>query len=122
MTCCRLSSLILLFLVLGVVCLTTSAQPKPAPEEVLLFDFEELADLKAWSNLELPDARPKEPAAKIERSTEHATRGKHSLKITCAGGRWPAITTVQMPGDWMPYWTFRADVTASRPCVVGFAV
>jgi len=96
--------------------------PNPPPEETLLFDFEEQADLKAWSNLELPDARPKEPAAKIERSTEHATRGKHSLKITFAGGRWPTITTTQVPGDWMPYWTFRADVTASRTCAVGFTV
>src|SRR6185369_9626877 len=97
-------------------------EPKKPPEEILLFDFEEEADLKAWSNLELPDARLKEPAAKIELSTEHATRGKHSLKITFAGGRWPTITTTQVPGDWMPYWTFRADVTASRPCVVGFTV
>src|SRR5262249_29429189 len=95
---------------------------KPPPEETLLFDFEEQADLKAWSNLELPDARQKEPAAKIERSTDHATRGRHSLKITFAGGRWPTITTTKVPGDWMPYWAFRADVTASRPCVVGFTV
>ncbi len=97
-------------------------QPKPAPEETLLFDFEDQADLKAWSNLELPDAKSKEPAAKIELSSENATRGKQSLKITFAGGRWPTITTTQVPGDWMPYWTFRADVTASRPCVVGFTV
>ena len=34
-------------------------------EEVVLFDFETLADLAAWSNLNLSDAKQKEPAAKI---------------------------------------------------------
>jgi len=119
------SFLLRLFALAGVCLLglpASAEEAKPPPEETLLFDFEEQADLKAWSNLELPDARRKEPAAKIEHSTENATRGKHSLKITFAGGRWPTITTTQVPGDWMPYWTFRADVTASRHCVVGFTV
>ena len=78
------------------------------------------ADLKAWSNLELPNPKQKEPPARIELATEHATSGKHSLKITFAGGNWPAITTTQIPDDWTPYQTFKADVTVSRPCVVGF--
>jgi hypothetical protein len=95
-------------------------ETKPAPKEVVLYDFEDPADLKAWSNLELPDPRQKEPAARIELSTENATRGKHSLKITFAGGHWPTITTTQVLDDWMPYWTFQADVTASRYCLVGF--
>src|SRR5262245_42573195 len=95
------------FLLLAMLCLSLSApaapEPKP-PAEVVLFDFEE-ADLKDWSNLELPDAKLKEPAAKIALSTDHATSGKHSLKITYAGGRWPTITTTKVPEDWMPYWT-----------------
>jgi hypothetical protein len=105
-------------------CLPSFAAPEPkaAPGEALLFDFETPADLKAWSNLELPDPRQKEPPARIELATENATRGKHSLKITFAGGRWPTITTTQVPEDWMPYWTFRADVTASRHCLIGFTV
>lgn len=94
----------------------------PAPRETLLFDFEGPADLKVWSNLELPDVKQKEPPVKLELSAENATRGKHSLKMTFAGGRWPTITTTAVPEDWMPYWTFRADVTASRHCVVGFTV
>ena len=111
-------------IVLGLLCIPTFAEPKPkaAAKEVVLFDFETPADLEAWSNLELPNAKHKEPPAKFELSKEHATRGKHSLKITFAGGRWPTLTTTAVPGDWMPYWTFRADVTASRPCVVGFTV
>jgi hypothetical protein len=97
-------------------------EPNPMPKEMLLFDFEEAADLRAWSNLELPDPKQKEPPVKIELSAENATHGKQSLKLTFAGGRWPTVTTTQVPADWMPYWTFKADVTASRHCVVGFTV
>jgi hypothetical protein len=105
----------------GLPCLA-APKAKAAPREVVLFDFETPADLEAWSNLILPDARQQEPAAKVERSLEHATRGAHSLKISFAGGSWSTVTTTAVPGDWMPYWTFKADVTASRPCVVGFTV
>lgn len=97
-------------------------EQKPVANEMVLFDFDDAADLKAWSNLESPDAKAKEPPARIELSTDHATSGKHSLKITFAGGHWPTVTTTQVPADWMPYWTFKADVTANRPCVVGFTV
>jgi hypothetical protein len=112
----------LLAIVLAGLSSLAAPEPKPAPREIVLYDFEDPADLKAWSNLESTDARQKEPPARIELSTENATRGKHSLKITFAGGRWPTITTTQVLEDWMPYWTFQADVTASRHCVVGFTV
>src|SRR5262245_22118193 len=112
----------LLTLVLPCLAWSAGSQPKPAPKEVLLFGFEDPADLKAWSNLELPGAKVKEPAAKLELSDDHATSGKKSLKITFAGGHWPTITTTQVPADWMPYRTFKADVTVSRHCVVGFTV
>lgn len=90
------------------------------PADKVLFDFEDPADLKAWSNLDAPDAKVKEPPVKIELATEHATAGKHSLKLTFAGGNWPTITTTQVLDDWLPYQTFTADITVSRPCVVGF--
>jgi hypothetical protein len=90
------------------------------PADKVLFVFEEEADLKAWSNLAPPDTKEKEPPAKIELSTDHATSGKHSLKVTFAGGSWPTITTTQVLDDWLPYNTFLADVTVSRPCLVGF--
>ncbi|MBY0526917.1 MAG: hypothetical protein K2R98_26220 [Gemmataceae bacterium] len=99
-----------------------AADTKPEVPEKMLFDFEDAAELKAWSNLVLPDAKGKEPAATIEQSAENATSGKHSLKITFAGGAWPAITTTRIPDDWTPFQTFKADVTVSRPCVVGFAL
>src|SRR5690348_8132300 len=92
------------------------------PEDLLLFDFEEAADLKAWTNLELPGARVKEPAAVVERSADVASSGKPSLKVTFGGGTWPTLTTTSVPADWSAWHTLKADVTVSRPCVVGLTV
>ncbi len=94
------------------------ATPPKALAEKVLFDFEAAGDLAAWSNLKLPKA--KEPPVKLERVAAHATSGKYSLKLTFAGGDWPTVTTTQVHGDWLPYQTLRADVSVSRPCVVGF--
>jgi hypothetical protein len=99
-----------------------AADPKPEPRVDVLFDFEDAAGIKDWSNLELPDAKVKEPPVKIELSPDHATSGKQSLKLTFAGGEWPTVTTTKVPDDWTMYQTFKADVTASRPCLVGFTV
>src|SRR6516162_9146934 len=106
--------------VLLVPVLTGSVMAADQPAVKVLFDFEEAPDLKAWTNLALPDAKEKEPPAKIELSTDHATSGKRSLKVTFSGGSWPTITTTQVVDDWLPYHTFHADVTVSRPCLVGF--
>src|SRR5262249_981574 len=110
--------------VLALLCNWTisAASANAQATDGLLFDFEDPAELEGWTNLELPDAKVKEPAAKIERSAEHATSAKHSLKITSAGGNWPPIIPRNVPDDWMPWHTFRADVTVNRPCVVGFCV
>jgi hypothetical protein len=107
----------------GVVEWRSTQRANPGhPEDLLLFDFEKAADLEAWKNLELPDAKMKEPAAGIERSTDKATSGKHSLKVTFSGGTWPTLTTTSVPADWNAWHTLKADVTVSRPCVVGFTV
>jgi hypothetical protein len=92
------------------------------PKNLLLFDFDKAVDLKAWTNLELSSAKVKEPTAKIERSAAKVSSGKHSLKITFAGGTWPTLTTTRVPADWNAWHTLMADVWASRPCVVGFTV
>ena len=91
-------------------------------EELLLFDFEEAADAKAWTNLQPMGVKAKEPAAQIERTTVAATSGNHCLKVTFGGGAWPTITTASAAADWNGWQTFKADVTVSRPCVVGFTV
>jgi hypothetical protein len=105
----------------GYLSLGSATSAAARETEVVLFDFEDEADLKAWSNLELANAKVKEPPVKLQRVSEHTTSGKHSMKLTFAGGRWPTITT-HVLDDWLPYQTFLADVTASRPCVVGFTV
>jgi hypothetical protein len=91
----------------------------PLPDRVI-FDFEDPASRQAWSNLELPASKVKEPPVRIELSPRHATSGKQSLMLTFAGGTWPTVTTTEVFEDWVPYQTFHADVTVSRPCVVGF--
>jgi hypothetical protein len=91
----------------------------PVPDKIL-FDFEDEAELKAWAPLALP--KRAEPAPKFARVAENATSGKHSLKVTFAGGEWPAIVTKAIPDDWTAWETFKADVTVSRECLVGFTV
>jgi hypothetical protein len=98
---------------------STATAADPVPDKVL-FDFEDEAELKAWAPLALPNS--KEPAAKLERVAENATSGKHSLKVTFAGGTWPTVATAKIPDDWMAWQTFKADVTVARDCVIGFTV
>src|SRR5205085_7154943 len=77
-------------------------------KEKTLYDFEDPADLKAWSNLVLPGAKDKEPLVAIELSKEHAAAGKHSLKLTFSGGNWPTVATKQVTDDWLAFPTFEA--------------
>lgn len=102
--------------------LASAAAQEPAKEKII-FDFEDAAGLKAWSNV-LPDPREKyqEPPVRIEFVAEKATSGTHSMKLTFSGGKFPTVTTGQVAQDWLTYQTFQADVTVSRPCVVGFAI
>src|SRR5262249_27482467 len=52
----------------------------PALKEKPLFAFAAPDDLKAWSNLDLPGAREKEPPVKLQLSGEQATSGRRGLK------------------------------------------
>src|SRR4051812_8435305 len=76
--CCSLALLL--------VPLAASAAAPPARPDRVIFDFEGKDDAAAWSNLSLP--KVKEPPIKVARAAEHATSGKHSLKLTFAGGSW----------------------------------
>jgi hypothetical protein len=102
--------------------LTAAALPAGPPDELVLFDFEAAGELKAWKNLDRTGAKVREPDIRIERSTDMASSGKHSLKLTFGGGSWPTLTTTSVPADWNAWHTFKADVAVSRPCVVGFTV
>jgi hypothetical protein len=97
----------------------------PAAAEKLLFDFQGAADLKAWSQF-LPDSPQvpgaKEPPVKIELSGENAAAGKRCLKLAYSGGKYPTVATHSPLDDWTAYQCFKADVTASRTCLVAFRV
>lgn len=111
------------FLTLLLILLSVSTlHAADAPASKVLYDFEDPADAKVWSNLVLEGAKEKEPPVKIERSTEHATSGKQSLRLTFAGGLWPTVTTEQVSQDWLAFKTFKADMTVSRSCLVGFTL
>ncbi|MGE3808817.1 MAG: hypothetical protein AB7K24_29480, partial [Gemmataceae bacterium] len=98
-----------------------AADPRPSVEKQL-FDFENEADLKAFVPLELEGAKTKEPAPRAELSSEHVSSGKQSLKITFAGGTWPTLISTRVPPVWDEFETFHADVTVTKPCLLGFQV
>jgi hypothetical protein len=98
------------------------AGEKAAVPDKLLFDFEKDAELTLWSNLDLGDPKRAEPPASLGLTKEGASSGERALEVTFAGGFWPTIATTNIPLDWMPYESFRATVTASRACLVGFTV
>ncbi len=121
-------------------------------EEKVLMDFKEPGEVKNWSPTNLDELREAankaffeklattkgdklsayrppqhppapEPPVKLELATEHATPGKHNLKLTYAGGKLPTVGTDKITvDDWSPYKTFQADVFASRACLVVFRV
>jgi hypothetical protein len=107
------------FLMMLMLVASQAAPALPIPDK-LLFDFEAPADLAAWSDLDLPDAKTQEPRIRPEFVAEHATSGKSCLKLTFAGGDFPTLTTTQVHDNWIGYETLKADVWVDRPCVVGF--
>ena len=96
---------------LAVILVTPLAHAQVVEE--VLFDFTKEGALKHWSNLELP--KVKEPPVKME-----TDNGR--LMLTFAGGNWPTVTTTKVAENWMPFHTFKATLTVSRPCLVGFTV
>jgi hypothetical protein len=110
---------------LASICLSLGAVGRAAADEIVLFDFKDSAQEKAWTQY-LPD-NPKVPGAEEPPVTIEFAKGsqaadKSCLKITYAGGKYPAITTPAPLEDWTPYKQFQAGVTASRTCVAAFRV
>ena len=104
-------------------------------EEHVLFDFEDEGCVRAWSGIDVYALReaeakaagakpaapvPPEPPVKIEWTSSDATHGKHALKLTFAGGRFPTISATSPLDDWRPFKSFHADVTAGRTCMAIF--
>ena len=94
------------------------------PVEAVLFDFEEEADPGRWAPHAMPEVKESAPPLRVERVAEHATSGRHALKITAEGGFWPAVATEHIPvaGDWKEFKILKVDVTVSEPAIVGFRV
>ena len=97
---------------------TRSAEP-PLPDKAL-FDFEKDSDSAVWSVAELGGSKRKEPPVILALDDQNASSGRRCLKITFTGGEWPTVATTNVPSDWTGYQTFKAEVTVSRPCLVGF--
>lgn len=89
--------------------------------DVVLYDFEKQAEIAAWAAASATNKT--EPAPKVEKTDAGVTSGKHALKITFSGGQWPAVLTQAVPEvDWTLCKSLRAEITVSRPCVVGISV
>ncbi|HKI18830.1 MAG TPA: DNRLRE domain-containing protein, partial [Isosphaeraceae bacterium] len=104
--------------------LCAAGRAAAAEEEKRLFEFKG-ANEKAWTqylpdNPKVPGA--KEPPVKIEFSKDSQASDRPCLKITYAGGKYPAIATPAPLEDWTPYKQFQAGVTAGRTCVAAFRV
>jgi hypothetical protein len=111
--------------VVSALCFLPALAERLAAGEKVLFDFKDDAGLKAWSqflpdNPKIPGA--KEPPVKIEVSGDASSSGRKCLKVTFAGGKFPAIATRSPLEDWTAYKCFRADVTAGRTCLAAFRV
>jgi len=114
-------------LVLGVSLALTAGGV--AAEEKVLFDFEDPAQVQAWSMFQYPKPEkgraPKpEPAASLELSMVAGAAGARngSLKITYAGGWLPTVATTQIPEDLTPYGAIKFDVTVPRAMVIGLRI
>lgn len=112
--------------------------------EKLLFGFEDEGSVTAWSNINVyalreaeaqaaaaaspatapaykpPASVPPEPPVKIEWTASNVASGRHALRLSFAGGRFPTISAAGPLDDWRPYKPFHADVAAGRTCMVIF--
>jgi hypothetical protein len=79
-----------LFLALALALVAAAPPAAPTVKEKVLFDFEDPNDLKAWSNLDLPDAGAKEPPVQLQLSDQHAITSAKQFGTAC-GGRPPGL-------------------------------
>src|SRR5262249_39198006 len=78
-------------------------------KEQILFDFADESAAKDWAPVKLPEVKDEQPSPKIEFSPTDADDGKtrRGLKLTFAGGDWPAVETTKIPvqGNWKQFQT-----------------
>ncbi len=100
-------------------------------EDKVLFDFAAPSGVRDWAPVKLPELAKEQPAPKIEivpagdasAGAASATAGSR-LKITFAGGDWPAVSTTKflVAGNWKAYQTLKADLTVDHSCVAYFRI
>jgi hypothetical protein len=88
--------------------------PKPAEGTLVMFDFEDEDGLKKF------DANKSD----AEASTEHATSGKQSLKVTLkAGETYAGLYTERFPTkDWMAYSKLKFDIFVDEAVTLGMTL
>jgi hypothetical protein len=107
---------------LGVLFYAMAVTTGSNASDVMLYDFENDAELNNWQQAVSVDLPKDQPAPVITIVKDHATAGASSLKLTFKRGSMPGISTNAIPiADWAPPMaTFHADVHASRNLVVVF--
>src|SRR5262245_60707425 len=81
--------------------------------DVILYDFETDAEVAGWQPVTPGGVPGREPDVTAEASPEHVASGSRSLKLTFAGGMWPAVATARVPisGAWSEFQVLKAVVT-----------
>ncbi|MFB3893837.1 MAG: hypothetical protein ACE15C_17635 [Phycisphaerae bacterium] len=104
-------------------CAQTPAASQAASEDTVLFDFKDAAGAADWSPAKLPEVKTDQPAPKVEIVTGSAA-GASGLKLTFDGGDWPVVATTNIPveGNWKPFQTLKATLTADKPIVAYFRI
>jgi len=98
-------------------------------KDQILFRFENDSAAKDWAPVKLPEVEEEQPPPTIEivatpKAKADDGQADKCLKLTFAGGEWPAVATtkIPIPGNWKSFQTFKAEVTVDRPSVAYFRV
>jgi hypothetical protein len=95
----------------------------PAPDTPL-FNFQDPASVRDWSAVKLPRADNDQPAPRIGIVSSKNPSEGNFLRITFAGGDWPAIGTTKIPvaGNWKAFQALEAILQVDRPSVAYFRI
>src|SRR5262245_5131564 len=113
----RLSTVVLC--IMSVFWLSQVARPDAiAADDAVLFDFASESAINDWRPIHLTEVAEQQPAPATEIASTAKTKtddgqAKRCLKITFAGGDWPAVgtTTIPVAGNWKPFQTLQAELT-----------
>jgi hypothetical protein len=115
---CRAALLVVL------ACLPAPQAARAEGKDEVLFDFRDPAAVRDWAPVRLPGLAQDQPAPKVEIVPAKGPSKGNALRITFAGGDWPAVATTKLPvaGDWKSFQTFKAVLTVDRTGVAYFRI